>query len=148
MTSNSLLDEFEARGLLQDSTDREILGAHLDAGPVTLYLGIDPTAESLHLGHLMGVLALRRFQLAGHRPIALVGGATGMVGDPSGRSEERNLLDDATLDRNVAGIRRPEQRMLVNFDIDSSVGHHKLALPVDRCWGQRCVGVDGGRDCR
>ena len=112
MTTVSPLEELDARGLLQDSTDREALGSDLAAGPVTLYLGIDPTADSLHLGHLMGVLALRRFQLAGHRPIALVGGATGMVGDPSGRSEERNLLDDETLDRNVAGIRAQLEHLI------------------------------------
>ena len=68
--------------------------ARLAEGPITLYYGFDPTADSLHVGNLIGLLVLRRFQDAGHRPIALAGGATGMIGDPSGRSEERNLLDD------------------------------------------------------
>ena len=81
------------------------LAARLAEGPITLYYGFDPTADSLHVGNLIGLLVLRRFQDAGHRPIALAGGATGMVGDPSGRSEERNLLDDATLERNVAAIK-------------------------------------------
>ncbi|MGH9216929.1 MAG: tyrosine--tRNA ligase, partial [Acidimicrobiales bacterium] len=94
--STTLLDDLEARGLVQDSTDREQLGARLAAGPVSLYYGCDPSADSLHIGNLIGLLVLRRFQDAGHRPVALAGGATGMVGDPSGRSEERNLLDAET----------------------------------------------------
>ena len=93
-------------------TDREALAARLAAGPITLYYGFDPTADSLHIGNLIGVLVLRRFQDAGHRPIALAGGATGMVGDPSGRSEERNLLDDDQLAANLAGIRAQLERLL------------------------------------
>jgi tyrosyl-tRNA synthetase len=99
-----LLDDLEARGLLHDSTDRAALAARLAEGPITLYYGCDPTADSLHIGNLIGLLVLRRFADAGHRPIALAGGATGMVGDPSGRSEERNLLDEATLRGNVEAI--------------------------------------------
>ena len=75
-------------------------------GPMTLYVGFDPTADSLHVGNLVPLLLLRRFQLAGHLPIALAGGATGMIGDPGGRSEERNLLDGETLDRNTRRSRR------------------------------------------
>ncbi|HEX2576184.1 MAG TPA: tyrosine--tRNA ligase, partial [Aquihabitans sp.] len=104
MTDARVLDDLEARGLVQDCTDREGLAARLAEGPITLYYGCDPTADSLHVGNLLGLLVLRRFQEAGHRPVALAGGATGMVGDPSGRSEERNLLDQATLERNVAAI--------------------------------------------
>ncbi len=100
-----LLDDLRARGLVHDHTDEAAMRKLLGAGPVTLYCGIDPSADSLHVGHLMGVLVLRRFQDAGHRPLALVGGATGMVGDPSGRSDERNLLDAAALEANVAGIK-------------------------------------------
>ena len=100
-----LLADLEARGLLHDHTDRDALAARLADGPVTLYYGCDPTADSLHVGNLIGLLVLRRFLDAGHRPIALAGGATGMVGDPSGRSEERNLLDEATLAANTAAIK-------------------------------------------
>ena len=100
-----LLDDLDQRGLIHDSTDRATLAARLAEGPITLYYGCDPTAPSLHVGNLIGLLLLRRFQDAGHRPVALAGGATGMVGDPSGRSEERNLLDDATLSANVAAIK-------------------------------------------
>ncbi len=82
------------------------------AAPVTLYVGFDPTADSLHLGHLIGLLILRRFQLAGHRPIAVAGGATGMIGDPSGKSAERNLLSNDALEANIAGIKGQLGRLL------------------------------------
>ncbi|MBX6372514.1 MAG: tyrosine--tRNA ligase [Acidothermus sp.] len=88
-----LLDDLAWRGLIAQSTDLEALRAALDAGPLTLYCGFDPTAPSLHVGHLVQILTLRRFQDAGHRPIALVGGATGLIGDPSGRTTERALND-------------------------------------------------------
>jgi len=82
------------------------------AKPVTLYVGFDPTADSLHLGHLIGLLILRRFQKAGHRPIAVAGGATGMIGDPSGKSAERNLLSPEILEANIAGIQGQLKRLL------------------------------------
>ena len=102
----AVLDDLGDRGLVHDTTDPAELRALLAEPPAVLYLGIDPSAASLHLGNLIGVLVLRRFAEAGHRPLALVGGATGMVGDPSGRSDERNLLDAETLEANVAAIRR------------------------------------------
>ena len=107
-----LLAELDARGLIHDSTDRDALAARLAAGPLTLYYGCDPTADSLHHGNLIGLIMLRRFQDAGHTSIALAGGATGMIGDPSGHSEERNLLDDATLDHNVAAIKAQISRIV------------------------------------
>jgi tyrosyl-tRNA synthetase len=112
MGTHPLLDELDARGLVHDSTDRDALAARLADGPVTLYCGFDPTADSLHVGHLVPLLMLRRFLDAGHRPIALAGGATGMVGDPSGRSSERNLLDAETLGRHVAAIKEQLTRIL------------------------------------
>ena len=111
----NILDDLEARGLLHDTTDREALAARLASGPITLYYGCDPTTDSLHTGNLIGLLVLRRFQDAGHRVVALAGGATGMVGDPSGRSDERNLLDEATLAANVAAIKDQIARV-VPFD--------------------------------
>ncbi|CAN5600302.1 hypothetical protein BH18ACT1_BH18ACT1_17680 [soil metagenome] len=110
-----MLADLEARGLVQDSTDRKALAERLAEGQVTAYYGCDPTADSLHIGNLVGVLVLRRLQAAGHRPIALAGGATGMVGDPGGRSDERNLLDDETPAHNLAGIRSQLERLL-DFD--------------------------------
>ena len=100
-----ILDDLKARGLIQDHTDEAALRARLSDGPITVYCGFDPTADSLHVGNLVPLLLLRRFQDHGHRPIALAGGATGMIGDPSGRSDERNLLDDETLDRNLEAIK-------------------------------------------
>ena len=113
-----LLADFEARGLIHDTTDREALAAALSAGMVTLYHGIDPSADTLHLGNFIGVMMMRRFQDAGHKPIALVGGSTGMVGDPGGRSEERNLLDVETLAHNVEGIKNDLARF-INFGSDA-----------------------------
>ncbi len=107
-----LLADLDARGLLHDTTDRAALAARLAEGPVTLYHGVDPTADSLHVGNLIGLLMLRRFADAGHHPIALAGGATGMVGDPGGRSEERNLLDEPTLRANVAAIKEQITRIV------------------------------------
>jgi tyrosyl-tRNA synthetase len=109
---NDLLADLDARGLVHDSTDRGALSERLAGDPITLYHGVDPTADSLHTGNLIGLLMLRRFQLAGHHPIALAGGATGMIGDPSGRSEERNLLDDSTLTANVEAIKQQIARIL------------------------------------
>ncbi|MBA2282685.1 MAG: tyrosine--tRNA ligase [Acidimicrobiia bacterium] len=111
-----VLADLDARGLIHDTTDREALAARLAAGPVTLYYGCDPTADSLHIGNLIGLLVLRRFADAGHRPIALAGGATGMVGDPGGRSSERNLLDEATLRANAAAIKEQITRVLGDPD--------------------------------
>lgn len=112
---HDLLAELDARGLIHDVTDREALARRLADGPIGIYVGFDPTADSLHVGHLVGQLYLRRFQLAGHRPVALAGGATGMVGDPSGRSEERNLLDLETLRHNVGRIEL-QLRRLIDFE--------------------------------
>jgi len=101
--ASELLRDFTERGLVHDVTAG--LDERLAANPaISGYIGFDPSADSLHVGHLMGVLALRRLQLHGGRPVALVGGGTGMIGDPSGRSAERNLLDRATLDHNRAAI--------------------------------------------
>jgi len=110
----SLLDELRWRGLIHQTTD-DALSAWLEERPRTVYCGFDPTADSLHVGSLLPLMLLRRFQLAGHRPIAVVGGATGMIGDPSGKSQERNLLAADELERNVAGMREQMRRFL-DFD--------------------------------
>ena len=118
MTGN-VLDDLEARGLVQDHTDREALAAALAEGPVVVYCGFDPTADSLHLGNLVPLLLLRRFQDFGHRPIVLAGGATGMVGDPGGRSDERNLLDPETLRANTEAIKHQLAQFL-SFEGDAA----------------------------
>ena len=110
-----LLDDLRWRNLVHQTTDDAGLSAWLAEKPRTVYAGFDPTADSLHIGHLLPLLMLRRFQLAGHTPIAVVGGATGMIGDPSGKSAERNLLSKDDLARNVAGMHEQMRRFL-DFD--------------------------------
>ena len=114
MDGSGIIDDLQQRGLVHDSTDLDRLRTRLDEGPVTVYAGFDPTASSLHIGNLVPLLVLRRFQSFGHHPVALAGGATGMIGDPSGRSDERNLLDAAALDANIAGI-RPQLAAFLDF---------------------------------
>jgi tyrosyl-tRNA synthetase len=117
----NVLDELRWRGLLHERT--EGLESALAAGPITAYIGFDPTAPSLHAGSLLTVLGLARLQRAGHRPIALVGGGTGLIGDPSGKSQERNLLSIEQAAENAAGLRRQLERFL-----DFSPGLSNAAL--------------------
>ncbi len=102
----TILEELQARGLVQATTNDEELGKALEAGCVPFYAGFDPTSSSLHVGSLVPITLLARLQNAGHKPIVLVGGATGMIGDPSGRSDERSLLDEAALSENLASIQK------------------------------------------
>lgn len=120
MSGAEVFAEFRWRGLIAQSTDEAALIGAFDKGPLTAYIGFDPTAPSLHVGNLVVLLVLRRLQLAGHRPIALVGGATGLVGDPSGRSSERTLNDEELVETWVARIRLQLERFL-SFD-DSPTG--------------------------
>ena len=126
--TDAILDDLVA-GIVQDHTDLDWLRARLAQGVTTLYAGFDPTADSLHIGNLVPLLVLRRFQDAGHRPIAVAGGATGMIGDPSGRSEERSLLDDVTLDAHLAGIMPQLERLL-----DFTAGPTQASLVDNREW--------------
>jgi len=108
----SVLDELKWRGLLEACTDEEGLRRRLAQGPITLYCGFDPTAESLHVGNLVPLLGLRRFQVEGHRPIAVAGGATGSIGDPSGKSRERRLLSKEELRANIEKVKLQLQKLL------------------------------------
>jgi len=136
-----LLDELNARGLLASCTDLVDLRHLLESGGVTLYCGFDPTADSLHVGHLMGQVTLRRFQIAGHRPIALAGGATGSIGDPSGKTSERQLLNKAQLAHNLDRIRSQLRRIL---DFECSVNPARL---VDNAtWTEGVSFIDFLRD--
>jgi len=112
MSQTDLLAELSWRGLIHQCTDQEGLAELLASGQQTVYIGFDPTASSLHVGSMMQLMMLRRFQQAGHRPVALVGGATGMIGDPSGKSEERNLLSPEQLQANVDGVANQMRRFL------------------------------------
>ena len=111
--SKALLEDLEWRGLIAQSTDRKELETALSK-PISLYLGVDPTAPSMHLGNLVVFLVLRRFQLAGHRPIALVGGATGLVGDPSGKNDERTLNEEKLVADWVSKIRKDRKSTRLN----------------------------------
>ena len=112
----NFVEELRWRGMIHDMFPgtEEYMMQHQVAG----YVGIDPTADSLHIGHLVGVMMLRHLQQCGHKPLALIGGATGMIGDPSMKSAERNLLDAETLAKNIAGIRKQLSKFL-DFDSDA-----------------------------
>ena len=120
-----IIEELEWRGLVSDCTDREALTQRLAKGAVTLYCGFDPTADSLHVGNLVPLLALRRFQQFGHKPIIVAGGATGSIGDPSGKSAERQLLTHEQLKTNIEGVKKQLAGFL-EFD-----GEANAALLVD-----------------
>ncbi len=111
----TLLQDLNARGLIAQMTSEEELEKHLAEGSVTLYCGFDPTADSLHIGSLVPLLALKRFQQAGHKPLALVGGATGLIGDPSFKAQERKLNDDQTVGNWVEKL-KAQVSQFVDFD--------------------------------
>ena len=139
--TKGLLADLIARGLIHDSTDQSELAVRLDTSPIGVYVGFDPTADSLHVGHLLGQITLRRFQLSGHRPFPLAGGATGMVGDPSGKSEERNLLDAETLRHNVECIKTQLERLL-----DFGSGANAATLVNNADWTAGITALDFLRD--
>ena len=117
--TNALIEDLNWRGLLYQQTDEEGMADLLAKEKISLYCGVDPTADSMHIGHIVPLLTLRRFQLHGHRPILLVGGATGMIGDPSGRNEERQLQSTEQIDRNVESIKKQMERI---FDFQTENG--------------------------
>jgi tyrosyl-tRNA synthetase len=137
----TILEELTWRGLVADCTDSGALAKRLEAGPATLYCGFDPTGDSLHVGSLIGQLTLRRFQLRGHNPIALAGGATGMIGDPSGKSAERNLLSREQLESNVTRIKAQLSRIL---DFDSA--SHPARMVDNASWTSRIGYLEFLRD--
>ena len=126
--TTQLLADLEWRGLIAQTTDRQALLKDLDTAPLKFYIGFDPTAPSLHVGNLVVILVMRRFQLAGHLPIALVGGATGLVGDPSGRNEERTLNDESIVEQWVGNIRTQLGKFL---DFDSKSNAAVMANNLD-----------------
>ena len=119
----NILEELQWRGLLADCTEPQALAKRANSGPITLYCGFDPTANSLHVGNLVPLLALRRFQLLGHHPIPLAGGATGSIGDPSGKTQERQLLTLDVLGANIAKVKEQLRRLL---DFDASTNPARL----------------------
>ena len=134
------VQELEWRGMIH--TIMPGAKEQLQKEMTTAYLGIDPTADSLHIGHLVGVMILKHFQMCGHRPIALIGGATGMIGDPSGKSQERNLLDEATLRHNQEAIKNQLAKLI---DFDSEADNHAL-LVNNYDWMKEFSFLDFARD--
>jgi tyrosyl-tRNA synthetase len=133
------VEELRWRGLLHDimpGTEEQLAKER-----TTAYIGFDPTADSLHIGSLVQIFILKHFQLCGHKPIALLGGATGMVGDPSGKSAERNLLDEATLNHNIAGVKSQLERFL-----DFSEGENGAELVNNYDWMKEISLIDFVRD--
>lgn len=117
--TNALIEELKWRGLIYQQTDETGIENLLNKEQVTLYCGADPTADSLHIGHLLPFLTLRRFQEHGHRPLVLIGGGTGMIGDPSGKSEERKLQTEEQVETNVQGISKQMHKI---FEFDTNKG--------------------------
>ena len=139
MENKNFVQELKWRGMLNDvmpGTEEHLLEKMRSA-----YVGIDPTADSLHIGHLVSVMMLRHFQLAGHKPMALIGGATGMIGDPSGKSAERNLLDEETLKHNQDSIKKQLERFL-----DFSEGENNAILVNNYDWMKNFSFLDFARD--
>ncbi len=136
----SILDELKWRGLVADCTDVVELEKKL-AAPTTLYCGFDPTADSLHVGNLVPLLALRRFQLLGHHPIAVAGGATGSIGDPSGKTAERQLLTKERLDHNIASVKVQLAKLL-----DFETKHNPARLVDNASWTAGISFLDFLRD--
>ncbi|HGZ6358674.1 TPA: tyrosine--tRNA ligase [Staphylococcus aureus] len=126
--TNVLIEDLKWRGLIYQQTDEQGIEDLLNKEQVTLYCGADPTAESLHIGHLLPFLTLRRFQEHGHRPIVLIGGGTGMIGDPSGKSEERVLQTEEQVDKNIEGISK-QMHNIFEFGTD-----HGAVLVNNRDW--------------
>ena len=140
MAKKNFVEELEWRGMIH--TMMPGVKEQLQKEMTTAYLGIDPTADSLHIGHLVGVMILKHFQMCGHRPIALVGGATGMIGDPSGKSQERNLLDEQTLRHNQEAIKRQLAKLL-DFESDAE---NKALLVNNYDWMKEFSFLDFARD--
>src|SRR3954466_7336407 len=139
LRGDAIVDELAWRGLIAQSTDEEALRRDLAAGPMTLYCGFDPTAESLHAGNLLQLTTLRRFQLAGHRPIVLAGGATGLIGDPSGRSSEREFVTKEEI-----GDRLERMRPQLERFVDLEGGAAILANNIE--WTEKISALDFLRD--
>ncbi len=138
---NELLQELSARGFINQTSNMDGLNNALNAGPIAAYLGSDPTADSLHVGHLVPVMMMRWFQKYGHRPIMLVGGATGRIGDPSGRDSGRPMMDEETLAKNVAGLKKSYAKFFTFGDGPSD------AIVVDNYdWMQTYSHLDFLRD--
>lgn len=141
VVAKNLIEQMRALGLIAQVSSEEALTSHLSESSRTVYCGFDPTADSLHIGNLVPLLALRRFQLAGHRPILLVGGATGMIGDPGGRNSERDLKPADQVKAFVAKIREQASRFL-----DFDCGENSAIVVDNAVWTENLTVIDFLRD--
>ncbi|MED5579486.1 MAG: tyrosine--tRNA ligase [Nitrospinota bacterium] len=137
----NIVEDLEIRGLLHDYTDNPEMISALSTKSLPVYCGFDPTATSLHVGSLMPIVSLARFQKYGHTPIILIGGGTGMIGDPAGKSEERNLLDEAILEKNIAGIKSQLQNL-----IDFKCGSNSAKILNNNNWLSKMNMIEFLRD--
>lgn len=137
----NIVEELAWRGLVADCTDAVELGKRLETGPITVYCGFDPSADSLHVGNLVPLLALRRFQLLGHNPIPLAGGATGSIGDPSGKTQERQLLTKEVLAHNISRVKEQLKRLL-----DFETPRNPARLLDNASWTENVTYLDFLRD--
>ncbi|HBA48384.1 MAG TPA: tyrosine--tRNA ligase, partial [Lachnospiraceae bacterium] len=130
----TVFDELKARGLLAQLTDEEEIKELINNGRATFYIGFDPTADSLHVGHFMALCLMKRLQMAGNKPIALIGGGTGMIGDPSGRSDLRTMMTKETIQHNCECFKKQMSRF-IDFGEDSgqedSADRHSTAIMVN-----------------
>ena len=138
--TRALHEDLEWRGLIAQTTDRDALLKEMESGPISFYLGFDPTAPSLHVGNLVVLLVMRRFQQAGHKPLPLVGGATGVVGDPSGRNEERSLNSDEVVAEWVSRIRK-QLECFLTFE-----GSNAATLVNNLDWTKNVTAIEFLRD--
>ena len=146
-----VFEELRARGLLAQLTDEEEIREMVNAGKATFYIGFDPTADSLHVGHFMALCLMKRLQMAGNRPIALLGGGTGMIGDPSGRSDMRTMMTKETIDHNCECFKKQMSKFIDfsdgkailanNADWLLNLNYIELLRDVGACKGLKLPGI-------
>ncbi len=142
----TVFEELKARGLLAQLTDEKEIQELVDTGRATFYIGFDPTADSLHVGHFMALCLMKRMQMAGNRPIALIGGGTGMIGDPSGRSDLRTMMTKETIEHNCECFKKQMSRF-IEFGEDKAlmVNNGDWLLDLNYIEFIRDIGVHSGR---
>ena len=144
-------DELKARGLIAQVTDEEEIKEMVNNGKATFYIGFDPTADSLHVGHFMALCLMKRLQMAGNKPIALLGGGTGMIGDPSGRSDMRQMMTVETIQHNIDCFKKQMGRFIEAVDVvlNGLHCHHRLLQETDGAFYRllRRQGING-KQCR
>ena len=125
-----LYEELQARGLIAQVTDEDVVSNLVNAGKATFYIGFDPTADSLHVGHFMALCLMKRLQMAGNKPIALIGGGTAVIGDPSGKSDMRKMMTAETINHNVECFKKQMSKFIDFSEGKLGLTHLRIALPT------------------